>query len=451
MSEGAVKTDKPINAKKALLLLFAVNLLNFFDRQLPGVLGEPIRKEFELTDSQLGLIGTAFTLVYAAVGLPIGRLADVWVRTRLISIGVTVWSALTAISGFVTSYGGLVAARLGVGIGESTCSPACQSLIGDLFPPDKRSRALGAFMLGLPFGLCLSYLSAAWLAHEYGWRTCFVLAAVPGFIVALLVLKLPEPPRGGADPARATAAPAAGPSAAAEGSPFLRLLRIKTLWWIVISGALHNFNVYAINAFQTPFLQRYHSLNLRNAALVSALVVGLVGAVGLLAGGWASDRLSRRRADGRLLLAAGTMLASVPCVFLALAQPPGSIVPFMIPMALGTTLSFVYYATVYAAIQDVVAPRLRGSAIAVYFFAMYVMGASMGTYVTGKLSDFLARRAMAEAGAPAMTEAFRAVGLHDAMYVIPTLAFFCALVLFAASRTVGADMVVKPIPEKASA
>ena len=423
-----------------MLLLFAVNLLNFFDRQLPGVLGEPIRKEFGLTDAQLGLIGTAFTLVYAAVGLPIGRLADTWVRTRLISIGVTVWSLLTAVSGVVTSYGGLVAARLGVGIGEATCSPACQSLIGDLFPPEKRSRALGAFMLGLPFGLCLSYLTAAWLGHEYGWRTCFLFAAVPGFIVALLILKLPEPPRGAADALRTaeTRPPAGGVSA------FARVLRIKTLWWIVISGALHNFNVYAINAFQTPFLQRYHALNLRNAALVSALVVGLVGAIGLLAGGWASDRLSRRRADGRLLLASVTMMASVPCVFLALAQAPGSIVAFMIPMALGTTLSFVYYATVYAAIQDVVEPRLRGTAVAVYFFAMYVMGASMGTYLTGKLSDFLARRAMAEAGAPAMTEAFRALGLHDAMYVIPTLAFCCALVLFAASRTVGADMVVKP-------
>jgi MFS family permease len=431
---------KITNANKALLLLFAVNLLNFFDRQLPGVLGEPIRKEFGLTDAQLGMLGTAFTLVYAAVGLPIGRLADTWVRTRLISIGVTVWSALTAVSGVVTGYAGLVAARLGVGIGEATCSPACQSLIGDLFPPEKRSRALGAFMLGLPFGLFLSYMTGAWLGHEYGWRTCFVVAAVPGFIVALLILKLPEPPRGAAD-----VQIAARQEVHASGwESYQRVMRIKTLWWIVISGALHNFNVYAINAFQTPFLQRYHSLNLRNAALVSALVVGLVGAIGLLAGGWASDRLSRRRADGRLLLAAGTMMASVPCVFLALAQPPGSIGSFMIPMALGTALSFTYYATVYAAIQDVVEPRLRGSAVAIYFFAMYVMGASMGTYVTGKLSDLLARRAMAEAGAPAMTEAFRAVGLHDAMYVIPALAFCCALVLFAASRTVGADMVVKP-------
>jgi MFS family permease len=428
------------SSKKVLLLLFAVNLLNFFDRQLPGVLGEPIRKEFNLDDAQLGLIGTALTLMYAAVGLPVGRLADTWVRTRLISAGLTLWSVLTAVSGMVHGYAGLVAARLGVGIGEATCSPACQSMIGDLFPPEKRSRALGAFMLGLPFGLCLSYLTGAWLGAEYGWRTCFVLAAIPGLIVALLILKLPEPPRGGADAAAAAgAARPANHATSWEG--YKRVMRIRTLWWIVISGALHNFNVYAINAFQTPFLQRYHALDLRSAALVSALVVGFVGAIGLLAGGWASDRLSRRRPDGRLLLAAGTMVASVPCVFLALAQQPGSIVAFMIPMALGTTLSFVYYATVYAAIQDVVEPRLRGSAVAIYFFAMYVMGASMGTYLTGKLSVFLAKRAMAEAGAPAMTEAFRAVGLHDAMYVIPALAFCCALVLFAASRTVGADMV----------
>src|SRR5262249_23491862 len=143
------------------------------------------------------------------------------------------------------------------------------------------------------------------------------------------ILKLPEPARGGAD--ASAVAPPARPATGWEG--YQRVMRIRTLWWIVISGALHNFNVYAINAFQTPFLQRYHALDLRSAALVSALVVGLVGAVGLLGGGWASDRLSRRRADGRLLLAAGTMLASVPCVVLALNQAPGSVIAFMIPMA----------------------------------------------------------------------------------------------------------------------
>lgn len=423
-----------MNATKALLLLFAVNLLNFFDRQLPGALGEPIRKEFDLTDTQLGAVTTVFTLVYAAVGLPIGRLADTWVRTRLIAAGVTVWSVLTAFTGFAQNFAMLVAARLGVGIGETTCSPACQSLIGDLFPRERRSWALGVFMLGLPIGLFLAYVTAGWLGQAYGWRACFVLAAVPGLIIAWLVFKLPEPARGAVDPHLAGAPP---------DRPFLRVLRIPTLWWIVASGALHNFNIYAINKFQTPFLMRYHSLSLRDAAMVSAVVLGLVGMIGLLAGGWASDKLARKRADGRLLLAGGTMLISVPCTFLALAQPAGSIVAFMIPMALATTFSFVYYATVYAAIQDVVEPRLRGTAIAIYFFAMYVLGASMGTLVTGALSDRMANAAMLEAGATQMTEAFRAVGLHDAMYVIPALALICAFVLFAGSRTVAADMVGK--------
>ena len=423
-----------MSPKKALLLLFAVNLLNFFDRQLPGALGEPIRKHFELSDTALGMLGTVFTLVYAAVGLPIGRLADTWIRTRLISIGLTVWSALTAASGLAGNFAVLVAARLGVGMGEATCSPACQSLIGDWFPREQRSRALGIFMLGLPIGLFLSYLTAAWLGHAYGWRACFVIAAVPGLIVALLVLRVPEPARGAAD-AQVASAPV--------DRPFARVLRIRTLWWIVISGALHNFNMYAINAFQTPFLQRYHELNLRQAAMVSALVLGLVGIVGLLAGGWASDRLAQRRPDGRLLLAGSTMLLAAPCVFIALAQPPGAVLAFIIPMSLGTMFSFVYYATVYAAIQDVVEPRLRGTAVAVYFFAMYVLGASLGTVITGALSDKLAHRAMHEAGASAMNEAFRAVGLHDAMYVIPVLTFVCALVLFAGSRTVGADLITK--------
>jgi MFS family permease len=129
------------------------------------------------------------------------------------------------------------------------------------------------------------------------------------------------------------------------------------------------------------------------------------------------------------------MLAAVPCVFFALAQPAGALVAFMIPMGVGIALTFVYYATVYAAIQDVIEPRLRGTAVALYFFAMYVLGASLGPLVTGMLSDALARRAMEAAGSTVMSETFRASGLHDAMYVIPALALVCAGVLFAGSRT----------------
>ena len=153
-------TKNGARAWRALFILFVINLLNFFDRQLPGALAEPIRKEFHLSDTSLGLLGTIATLMYAVVGLPLGRLADKGYRTRLIAAGTAVWSVLTATSGLAQNYLQLFASRLGVGLGEASCAPAGQSLIGDLFPPHQRARAMGVFMLGLPAGLCLAYYSA---------------------------------------------------------------------------------------------------------------------------------------------------------------------------------------------------------------------------------------------------------------------------------------------------
>jgi MFS family permease len=134
------------------------------------------------------------------------------------------------------------------------------------------------------------------------------------------------------------------------------------------------------------------------------------------------------------------MAVAAPCIFFALNQPKGSIEAFMLLMMLGTTTMYVYYATVYAAIQDVIEPRLRGTAVAIYFCAMYVLGASLGPLGLGMLSDHFAHRAMRDAGASAMTEPFKAIGLHSAMYAIPVLAVLASLVLFAASRTVENDI-----------
>jgi predicted MFS family arabinose efflux permease len=423
------------NASYALFVLFVINLLNFFDRQLPGALGEPIRKEFHLSDTSLGLLGTVATLMYAIVGLPLGRLADRWYRTRLIGIGTAVWSLLTAASGLALNYTQLFVSRLGVGVGEATCAPAGQSLIGDLFPPHQRARAMGVFMLGLPAGLCLAYFSAGAIGAAFGWRAAFLFACAPGLLFAWAALRIPEPVRGALDAAR----PPASTDAALK-SPYTAVLRLPTMWWIILSGIFHNFNMYAINAFQTPFLQRFHEMSLREASNVSAVSLGAVGAIGLLAGGWFADKISAKRRDGRLLLSACSMAIAAPCIFFALNQPKGSTAAFMGLMAIGTMTMFVYYATVYAAIQDVIEPRLRGTAVAIYFCAMYVLGASLGPVATGMLSDHFAHRAMFAAGAGAMTEAFKASGLHSAMYAIPVLAVLASLVLFAASRTVEGDI-----------
>jgi predicted MFS family arabinose efflux permease len=436
--------NRASNASYALFILFVINLLNFFDRQLPGALAEPIRKEFHLSDTTLGLLGTIATLMYALVGLPLGRLADKWYRTRLIAIGTAAWSLLTAASGLAQNYIQLFASRLGVGLGEATCAPAAQSLIGDLFPPHQRARAMGIFMLGLPAGLCLAYFSAGAIGAAFGWRAAFLFACVPGLLIAWLMWRIPEPVRGTLDAAR----PAASTSAALQ-APYAAVLRLPTMWWIILSGIFHNFNMYAIGAFQTPFLQRFHEMSLREASNVSAISVGAVGAIGLLAGGWLADKISAKRRDGRLLVAACSMAITAPSIFLALNQPKGSIAAFMLLMAIGTMTMYVYYATVYAAIQDVIEPRLRGTAVAIYFFAMYLLGASLGPFGLGMLSDHLAHRAMHEAGASSMSEAFKATGLHGAMYIIPVLAALASLVLFAASRTVTADIRKQGLAQEA--
>lgn len=426
-------TDRRNNARYALAVLFGVNLMNFYDRTVVGALAEPIRIEFGLSDTALGVLNTVFILVYAAVGLPLGRLTDTWLRTRLIAIGVTVWSLFTAASGLAAGYGSFIAARIGVGIGEASCAPAAQSLIGDLYPAERRARAMAVFMLGLPLGLFAAYLLSGSIGERWGWRAAFFIACVPGLILAALVLLVKEPVRGAAELRSAV-------TEAPSDAPYRRVLRIRTLWWIVLSGLLFNFSTYATSIFQTPFLQRFHQLGLADASKVSALSLGLTGVIGLLLGGWLGDRLHAKRANGRLLLAATALLLAAPCVFLALQQPKGGVAAFTVCMGTSSAMTFAYYSTVYSAIQDVVPPRLRGTAVAVYFFAMYVLGAAFGSTVMGALSDHFANAAMRAAGAPEMLPAFKAAGLHSAMYVIPALMLLCAGSLYAAAATVAGDM-----------
>src|SRR5262249_14190135 len=136
----------------ALFVLFAINLMNFYDRIIIGAVGEAIAVDWKLGDTELGYLGTVFILLYAAVGVPLGRWADRSNRSRILTIGVTLWSIVTALSGFAQQFWQMVVLRLCVGVGEATCAPASNSLIGDLFPAQARARAMSLFMLGLPLG-----------------------------------------------------------------------------------------------------------------------------------------------------------------------------------------------------------------------------------------------------------------------------------------------------------
>src|SRR6202451_1151370 len=427
----------------ALGVLFAINLLNFYDRQIGGAVNEPVAEEWNLSFGQLGNLAMAFTLIYAAVGVPLGRLADRTSRTRILAGGVAVWSVLTAASGLTWSYASMFATRLGVGVGEASCAPAANSLVGDLFPPRQRGRALAIFMLGLPIGIFLSNAVSGWLTQQYSWRAAFYVACIPGLLCAVLVLFIREPARGSAEH-DGSASGAISPRPQRPGSPYLIVLGTPTIVWIIASGALHNFNMYATNSFLPQLIKLRHGMSVRDAGLVAGIVLGAVGVIGMLGGGWLADVLQRSRSNGRLLVASAAMFLSGPLIYLGLDQPSGSITGFMIFTGTGVMFMYVYYASVYAAIQDVIEPGLRGTAMALYFFAMYLVGGAFGPTVTGKLGDLFAARAMVAAGLSATTrpvpDQFREIGLHQAFYIVPVLCAALGIVLFAASRTVATDM-----------
>jgi predicted MFS family arabinose efflux permease len=415
------------------LVLFAVNVLNFYDRHVPGALTEPIRKEFHLTDTQIGLLGSAFIWIYALIGLPLGRIADSASRKKLLAAAVLFWSSLTASAAFAHSFTMLLFSRVGVGVGEAGCAPTATSWLGDLFPPDKRSRVLALFMLGVPVGGALSFFFSGSLAQAYGWRVAMILAAAPALLLIPALLFLPEPERGASE---------ARPVPLAPGSMWT-ILRIPTLWWIIASGALLNFSLYAVATFLPAFLSRIHGLSLASSGIAAGIVYIIGGLVGCALAGYLGDAAIRRRNDGRLRIAAMTSLAAAPLAGIGVLQPSGSLLAAGIFLTLAYALLSSYYGLVYSAIQDLVAPNQRGATMAIYFMAMYACGASFGPLLTGRLSDFLAHRAAQLAGSATVTEAFRAIGLQQAMLIIPVLSVVLAGLLYVGSRTIVTDIAAR--------
>jgi MFS family permease len=427
----------------ALAVLFLVNVLNFYDRQALGAILEPLRHEFSLSDTQLGGLVTLFTVVFALAGMPLGKLADTRPRRGLLALGILVWTGLTGLAGLAANYWMLLGTRLGVGIGEAVCTPAATSWIGDLVPPSRRARAMAAFMTAVPVGVMLSLAISGPVAQAYGWRMAMIVAAAPGLLLAPAVMWLREPERslGAGWQAEAPAPPmrpnnsplvaqAVSPASYMDSSiptvaaPTAITKFTTQFWWIAASGAVANFALYAFSTFLPALLTRYHGLSVKDAGIWTGLGSGISGILGAAAVGLLGDRVRNRL----WLAAAAALLAAVP-ILAGIAMPagqPGAAV--MLAMS-GYGLLQMYYGLVYAAIQDIVAPGMRGRAMAAYFMVTYLGGASWGPLITGRLSDWFAHRSGLAA------EAARATGLHHAMYVIPALAVVLAAVLWQAGRS----------------
>jgi MFS family permease len=421
------QSQQAANAWRILFLLFLANLFNFFDRTIPAIIIEPIRMEWGLSDFQLGLIGTAFTIVYAIAGVPLGRMADTGARRKIMGWGLAVWSGLTAVNGLAWNFWSFLLIRMGVGIGEASYAPAANSLIGDLFPAHKRARAMGIFMLGLPLGLLLAFFTIGAMVTAFdSWRAPFFIAAVPGVILALFMFFIKEPRRGAAEQVQSLTTPVE--------KPLRKVLTIRTFWWLVLAGLAFNFATYACNSFMVPMLQRYFLLPLEQAAMATGVIVGLTGLLGLTLGGWLADKIHQRWQSGRLLFAALSMLVAALATGYALHAGRIEVALFVALFSIGWLFAYNFYTCVYTAIQDVIEPRLRATAMALFFAGLYLLGGGLGPVAVGLLSDHYAQAAMLAAGATEMNETFKAVGLHGAMYLIPVALLLTMLALLQASR-----------------
>jgi MFS family permease len=245
-----------------------------------------------------------------------------------------------------------------------------------------------------------------------------------------ILLLLNEPERGSSETYVFTEAPAS----------MFSVLRIPTLWWIVASGALLNFNMYAIGTFMPALLGRIHGLKVGPAGVATGTLYMVGGVAGGLAAGWVGDRVIHSRKNGRLLAAAAISLIGAPFAYFGAMQPKGALIAAVVlwTVAYGTLNS--YYGLVYSSIQDIVAPAQRGATMALYFMAMYLCGASFGPLLTGRLSDHFARQAADAAGSKTITDAARALGLQQAILVVPLLSILLALVLYMGSRTIAGDI-----------
>jgi len=267
---GQVQTSLP-SKHLALILLTIVYAFNFIDRQILVILQEPIKQDMGLTDAQLGLLsGFTFALVYVLAGIPIAYLADRGNRRNIVAIALTIWSGMTAISGLANSYGQLLLARIGVGLGEAGGSPPSHSMLSDYYAPEHRGKALSFYSMGIYIGILFGFAMGGVLAEQFGWRKAFFIVGIPGVLFAgLLMLLLKEPPRGMWEQSNEP------PEKTGFKDTLTFLLQRKSFWFAALGTAMMSYKSYGNGNFMPSFLYRIHEWSLTEIGFTLAVVSGL--------------------------------------------------------------------------------------------------------------------------------------------------------------------------------
>ena len=382
-------------ARYALGVLFVVTLLNFLDRQIMSILAEPIKQDLNLTDTQVGLMtGFSFALFYTTLGVPIALLADRWHRPRIIGLSLAVWSGFTVMCGLALNFAQLFAARVGVGVGEAGSGPAAQSLLANLFPPEKRAGVLGVYGMAVPLGAFIAYAGGGWVLQNFDWRTAFLMAGAPGLIFAAVVwLTIREPRK--ATPLSRAFKPLAGQLTFMQA--FKELALKPTYWQLIAAGVVLQFVAYGFASFQVSYFVRVHGIGAPGAdwdfatmGLILGVMIGLSGMFGSLSGGWVADRVRKRGVGWTLVTPAIVLMVSTPLFALGLHQEQAiwAVVLFAAP----TLAATFYYGPTFAAIQLLARDETRAVAVSVYLLIAGLIGMGLGPLFVGILSDVFASR-----------------------------------------------------------
>ncbi|MDR3497694.1 MAG: MFS transporter [Parvibaculum sp.] len=368
----------------ALIILTLAYMSSHVDRGIVNIVLQPIKNEFHVSDTLLGLLsGLAFALFYATLGVPIAMWADRGNRRNIISLAITVWSLMTAACGLATNFSHLLAARIGVGIGEAGSSPPSHSMIADLYPKESRSTAMAFYSVGVYAGAMVGLVVGGYVVQHYGWRMTFYVVGLPGLLIALLVrFTIKEPLRGRAD----------GLAHDAQLKSNLiqvvkHLWRTKSARHITIGLTLVSFVGYGGLIFGPSFFQRSLGMSAQSVGLIFGIIAGFVGGVGALLGGFLADYFSRRDMRWNSWVIAVAKILGMP-LFIVFYM--SSDLWLMIPIyVVSSVLGAFYLGPSFAMIQSLTPLHMRALTSAVMLFVLNFIALGFGPLTVGLLSDFL--------------------------------------------------------------
>jgi MFS family permease len=371
---------QPARRYFVLGLLTLIYALNFLDRTIFNVLIEPIKKEFALSDTAMGLLaGFGFVLFYSLMGIPIARVADRLNRRNIVALALAFWSTMTFFCGMAQSVTTLALARIGVGIGESAGTPASQSMVSDLFDKNERPRALGVYAIGTYLGVFLGYFIGGFVNQHSGWRTAFFCAGLPGIVLAAVLWLTVSEPRRGAMAETFTPEPF-GPTLAFLASQ-------RTFVIILIGFCLTSYTNYATSTWIPPFLARVHHLSSAEIGTYAGTFKGLFGMAGTLVGGLVVAQISQRDDRWKLWAPAITSGLAGPVFAVCMLTPSFSIM--VAALALTSFLVGFHLGPIFAIAQTVARPSMRALATAIILLISTCFGQGVGPLAVGIINDAL--------------------------------------------------------------